>query len=141
MIDSKFKVVVNQKPGAFGVDIYIMQIDKFGKHISVAQPIEFVFKEVKKEDEFKIKPTIELGRFFADDFLKAWVEAAKEKGLKPEEDYIMQGKLEATKYHLEDMRKIVFEDKEPIIKLDPNYSCEHGSCLPGKCNYKEEEKK
>ena len=25
--------------------------------------------------------------------------------------------------------------------LDPNYSCEHGSCLPGKCKYKEENKK
>ena len=108
MIDSKFKVVVNQKPGKFGVDIYIMQVDKLGKHISVAQPVEFVFKEVKKEDEFKIKPTIELGPFFADDFLKALVEAAKENGLKPEEDYVMKGKLEATRYHLEDMRKIVF---------------------------------
>ena len=139
MLDPKFKVVINQKPAGFGIDIYILQIDDKFKKMSVAKPVEFVFEVV--EDETKVKPTIELGRFFADEFIKAWAEAAKEKGFKPEEDYIMQGKLEATKYHLEDMRKIVFEDKKPIIKLDPNYSCGHGSCLSGKCNYKEKNEK
>ena len=24
-----------------------------------------------------------------------------------------------------------------VFVLDPNYSCGHGSCLPGKCKYKE----
>ena len=37
-------------------------------------------------------------------------------------------------------KKVEKLEKGTII-LDSNYSCGHGSCLPGKCNYKEKEKK
>lgn len=42
-------------------------------------------------------------------FLKAFAEALDEKGVKTENDFKIQGLLKATKYHLEDMRKIVFK--------------------------------
>jgi len=35
------------------------------------------------------------------------------KGVKPENESELKGLLDATKYHLEDMRALVFEDKKP----------------------------
>ena len=39
------------------------------------------------------------------------------------------------------LAKKVEKLEKGIIILDSNYSCGHGSCLPGKCKYKEENKK
>lgn len=52
------------------------------------------------------KPTLRLD----DDMFMALVDAIHNNGYKPREGKYTEGKLEATEKHLDDMRKIVFED-------------------------------
>lgn len=44
-----------------------------------------------------------------DEMLKGFAEMASEKGIKLESDLKREGKLEATERHLEDMRRLVFD--------------------------------
>jgi len=48
--------------------------------------------------------------FLSDDMLKALIDAIH-KNFKPSEGKFTEGKLEATEKHLEDMRKLVFNDQ------------------------------
>jgi hypothetical protein len=61
---------------------------------------------VEEGDTIPSDYIIKLPRYFADDLLKALAEALDEKNIKTDNDAKIQGVLEATKYHLEDMRKI-----------------------------------
>lgn len=63
--------------------------------------------------EFVMQVPEHLGR----DFLKAMAEALDKEGVKTENDFKVAGLLEATKYHLEDMREIVKIFIEPKITL------------------------
>lgn len=51
-----------------------------------------------------MKPTIELD----DEQLQAFANALNELGISPQKEFV-EGKLEATEKHLEDMRKLVFK--------------------------------
>jgi len=88
--------------------ILIGDVDNTGHLVAVAQPMKLEFKEVKKEDKIE-EPTLRLSCSIKDEFLKAMAEALDKEGIKTENDFKIQGLLEATKYHLEDMRKIVFK--------------------------------
>jgi hypothetical protein len=60
-------------------------------------------KEIKDGDV--CEPSIRIGRFEGDDFLVALRNATGGK-----EATHLEGELEATKYHLEDFRKLVFKE-------------------------------
>jgi DUF1009 family protein len=52
-----------------------------------------------------IIPLLEMSDRMADDFIKAIVDYASQKGVKTENENLLMGKLSATEKHLEDMRK------------------------------------
>lgn len=58
------------------------------------------------------EPTIRINHFLAPEFLKALAEALDKHEIKTDNDFKIQGLLTATKYHLEDMRKIVFKKEK-----------------------------
>jgi len=83
---------------------FLIYDERNGKRY-IAQPVKLIFKEWKEGEE--IKPTLEIGGFFEGEFLEALAEALDEKGIKTDKDAKIEGILEATKYHLEDLRKLL----------------------------------
>lgn len=73
----------------------------------VALPIELKFKEHQVAE--REEPTLILPRFMADDFLRALAEGLDEMGIKTDQDAKLAGTLDATRYHLEDMRRLAFK--------------------------------
>ena len=73
----------------------------------IAAPVELLFEEkgVKRGDV--IKPTLTLhSEYHAIPLLKALAEGLAEFGIYPSTQQFTSGELKATKYHLEDMRKL-----------------------------------
>lgn len=53
------------------------------------------------------EPSLHLPGRLGEEVMKAMVNAFSERGIKPESDSKLQGKLEATEKHLEDMRTLL----------------------------------
>jgi len=96
------KVKIHKNPYTDCIE-FLIYYEENGKRY-VAQPVKLIFKEWKEGE--KIKPTLELSIFEAD-FLKSLAEALDEKGIKTNKDAKIEGILEATRYHLEDLRKLL----------------------------------
>ena len=80
-------------------------IAKCGDKILICKPVELEWKE--HEEGKYMEPTFKLGGYMTGPFLKAFATAAKKNGMNPADDLRMEGELKATKYHLEDMRKLL----------------------------------
>lgn len=61
------------------------------------------------------KPTLTLRRGAIEKLQEAFLKRAGEKGLRTEPEAKLSGLLEATKAHLEDMRRLVFKEPKEII--------------------------
>ena len=79
-----------------------------------------IAKDVQREEELsaKFKPAMILPEKETRELLAAFAEAAKQRGAVKSDSYLT-GKVEATEKHLEDMRRLVFENKEEIIIESP----------------------
>ena len=64
-------------------------------------------KVLKDFEEIPQDFMMKLSSFIANDFLQALAEALDQQGIKTDKDAKIAGTLEATKYHLEDMRKLL----------------------------------
>ena len=64
-------------------------------------------KVLKEFEEIPFEFMMKISNFLANDFLKALAEALDQQGIKTDKDAKIAGTLEATKYHLEDMRKLL----------------------------------
>lgn len=69
-----------------------------------------------------IKPTLRLVGSEAGDILKALADAIDQQGVKIDSDAKVEGLLQATREHLSDMRRLVFDgiDRKPKSSGDPN---------------------
>jgi len=75
----------------------------------VAKPMDLIFEEMK--DLEPNEPSIKISRIFGKEtnFLQALSDALAKCGYKPKSVEENEGELKATKYHLEDMRKIALK--------------------------------
>jgi len=64
-------------------------------------------EEVEKGDLIPEKFIMRVPRFVATELFKNLAEAINEIGIKTKHDARIEGELDATKYHLEDLRKIL----------------------------------
>ena len=103
MIETKYEVYISSDPAFAGLKLWI--VDRGGGHQRVAMPMQLTMKEFA-EDETP-EPTLTLNRWLADDFLSAMAEALDKRGVKVENEHKVHGQLEATKYHLEDLRTLL----------------------------------
>ena len=105
----KIKMVCNELSG--GVSLHIMKTDHNTGKRYLAKPVtlEFDTKDPFGEADYYTarKPFIYFGMDFKDEFIKAIHEMFKRERIRPEDEYINEGKLVAMKSHLSDMRKIV----------------------------------
>lgn len=109
MQNHKFEVHISADPQFDGIKIWF--VDRSDGHQQVAQPVNLTFEEYA--EGAVIPPTLTLNRWIADEFLQAMAEALDKRGVKVENEHKVHGQLEATKYHLEDMRKIALKLREP----------------------------
>lgn len=70
-----------------------------------AKPVDLVFSPV--DDQEPTLPTIRVSPIFADAFLAALAEALNDAGVKIDKDAKLQGTLDATRFHLEDLRTLL----------------------------------
>ncbi len=99
------QVFIEQKPCNRGVDIYIYE-ERNGK-TCLYQTTELTIKEC--EAGASDEPTIKFNYPIANELLQALQEAIVNIGIKPKEGNKIEGLYEATKEHLNDMRKLVFK--------------------------------
>lgn len=75
----------------------------------IARPVELVFEPYEELNTFG--PTMTVPEYLAKDLMKALAEELDQKGIKTENDFKIQGLLEAKESHLQDMRKLVFKNE------------------------------
>ena len=94
------KIRFYTNPTRLGIEMLIIN-EQNGKHY-IAKPINLVFEEYELGKD--VEPTLRLHELSAQEFMQAMAEALDEQGVKTDKDAKIQGTLEATKYHLEDLR-------------------------------------
>lgn len=134
--EGNWQIVVNPRPGSFEIEVWLINIEGGKARIANVDKNGYLqLKEIK--DAYSTEDNIPFMRVSH----PVWelIVNAIAQVTPPLKKEVLDAELSATKFHLSDMRKLVFKDKN-VITLDSNYLCGHGSCLPGKCNYKEEKK-
>ena len=91
------QVFVKAHPWSDGFDVYVLSKRSDGNFILNGD----VWSEAKEGDEHK--PTFRL----TSEMAKLLTEALLSKGVRPDEESRNEGRLEATRYHLEDLRKML----------------------------------
>ena len=106
------KVLIERVWGMGGT-IRILFVDHrgAGHRRHVAKPVELEW--VEQEPGTIAEPTLVLDGFWAEEFLRAFAEALDEKGIRTDKDARIEGNLEATRYHLEDLRTLLKLRKRP----------------------------
>jgi len=99
----KLTIYTEEMPWSNSIAMHFVTEDHRGNR-HIAQPIDLVFKPINLGEISE--PTLKMSGPLADQFLNAFYEAIVRSGrVKKDEDK----SLNAIKYHLEDMRKLVFE--------------------------------
>lgn len=104
----KIKVYLDYERHLNAVSMWIVGIKENGNRVFV-KPVDMTFEEVE-EGAYR-EPTFRFDRHFADEFLESLAGELINMGYRPDELKAKEGELTATKYHLEDMRKIALEEK------------------------------
>lgn len=112
---TQFEIRIETPPTKFGLCIWILLRE--GDRLYVAKPIEMVFEEVMKGQRVDPdRPSLFVDERYGQPFMEALKRAVEKVDIRA-----IEGELKATKYHLEDMRKLVFEGipfrkkDEPIL--------------------------
>ena len=99
------KVEIQRNPAIRGYDIWVTSEAKDGS-LGLAKPILFEFEEIK--EGVWSHPTFQLSARDADEFLSSFATALSRSGFKSDELKNTENQISAIKYHLEDMRSLVF---------------------------------
>ena len=86
--------------------VYIIERDVDGRTTAIARPMDIIFDR-RQEGTVVDSPTLRIGRPHSQSFLKAWSDALERQGVKPESDAKLKGTLEATRFHLDDLRSML----------------------------------
>jgi len=104
-----FKIYIDKKPMYAAMGIWIEKEEGRNFYVMKCEKTEWV--KIDEQRCVPIEPTIMIPHYERADFLKALALSLGENNIKvPTEEKII-GLLGATKYHLEDMRKLVFKKK------------------------------
>lgn len=107
----KLRIYFDQQPWQDLVRVFIVGQTE-GKTF-VVKPMELIMETTAHDPANRMEPSLQLQGEFAREFLPALSDALNASGFKGVESPDTS-ELKATKYHLEDMRKIVFEPNEPV---------------------------
>jgi hypothetical protein len=106
----KIKAVQEPWNDSLGVLFY----ENGGQDRYIVKPIQLTLEKVEPGTD--VNPTFSIPGRDIYDFLKSMAEIAEANGIRTDtqaqEEIKNKGVLESTKYHLEDMRKLVFKETE-----------------------------
>ncbi len=102
---SNWKVQIKDSIARYGKDIFIYRNIGGKTEIYHSDETVTIFDEGSAIDS---KPTI----YLDDDMLQQLADLLDKNGFKPQKGFI-EGKLESTENHLEDMRRLVFKNHTP----------------------------
>ena len=104
----ELKVHIEHDPRFRGTAIYLFGKDKDGEF--VIEPVDLVVRHFDIGEAID-RPTFVFNGRDGEAFLQSLAESLVRIGFKPDELKAKVGELSAIKYHLEDMRKLVFKMK------------------------------
>lgn len=104
MRSGTIKVYADYKDYRRDLELYI--IEEGQDYRAVAQPLEMTFKRITLGERIDA-PTLRVSDYFALPMIKAFAELAGTMGVKRDDETKIEGLYEATKYHLEDMRRLM----------------------------------
>lgn len=105
----EIKCFVDYNPVRNATEVFIVGIGANGQRW-VAEPVVLVFSPM--EIGKTIDPTLRFEHHHAKQFLQSLADGLAETGFRPDVTKAMVSELEATRYHLEDMRNLVFKEKK-----------------------------
>lgn len=91
----------------FGNALEILICEERNGRLYAAKPISLELEEIPELGA--VKPTMTFFRESGQVFLKAMATLLRDLNIKPPNESKIEGLLEGTKYHLEDLRKLLFE--------------------------------
>lgn len=112
------EVVVRGLHDAFGVGIWIIERDKVNGTIRVLRPVEFKWEE-HRVGTLLPAPTISGRECETQEIIEAFIEETRKCGYGKDKGASESGELKATKDHLKDMQKLVFEPVQRNVTLPP----------------------
>jgi hypothetical protein len=101
------KVKVDNSPGFGGVGFFMYNEPDYSGKIRVVKKFKLETEEIDQHDV--ISPSFVLDHRDAEEFLQEVTNEAAKRGIFPKDFKQQKDNLEATQYHLEDMRKLVFK--------------------------------
>ena len=115
MSKDKFEVYMNYENFSGELAVYIFQNKPNGSRAIVTDLSKGEMKTVK-EYEHVGEPTFRLGYGMSQPFLQAMANELHSMGIKAEKAPVLENEMDSVKYHLEDMRALVFENyKHDVI--------------------------
>lgn len=111
----KFKVYCKYEDYSKILNFYIFSVEENGKE-SFCKNIDTMEFEEYSPGHILNKPTFQLAGRMTKPFLQAMANELKELGIKADGEPILENELSAVKYHLEDMRKITFDQLGRKVK-------------------------
>ena len=104
-----FKVYIRQSIESLNDEIVIIEeLPNYKRR--VALPMKLEWEELSQGGS--CRPTLRVPEEISQELYKALQLALEKRGTKPDSTSKVEGILEATKYHLEDVRRLVFEEKK-----------------------------
>ena len=103
MSDIQLEVRTHEDPWSGDLKIAILEHE--GRNTRIAKPVLLEMEPLPEAQ--RIKPTIVIPRHYAAAFMRSLTEAVDKSGMRPPAMELMRGQLEATKYHLEDLRRLL----------------------------------
>ncbi len=103
----ELKVHIQHEPQFRGTSVYLYGHDQQGEF--VIEPMDLTVRHYTLGDPID-KPTLVFYGHDGENFLQAFAQALVQLGFKPDALKVSENELSATKYHLEDMRKLVFTE-------------------------------
>ncbi len=108
MITKDFKVHLEHDPHINGTKLYIFR-DLDDGRVEYFKPT--LIESTIQEAGLILEPTMQFSHRLGDRFLQELSDALVRVGFKPDAITVKEGEVAAMRYHLEDMRKLVFKDK------------------------------
>jgi len=107
-----FEFYIQTSPAEGIIEIFLIQKDniKNTRTFLTYEDGNFI-AHVLPIGELGVKPLLRLPWMLSESFLQAMANKLSELGIRPEGKPVLENELTATKYHLEDMRKLVFEEE------------------------------
>jgi len=100
-----FKVFIQRNQAAATTEIYFIEERGDGRR-SIMLPVEMVFKTIEEGECFP-GPSMRLYGSMEREFMAAFADALDKNGIKTDKDAKIEGTLEATRFHLDDLRMLL----------------------------------